>query len=149
MEGYWRGYYRAHEKCNREYAKWQGYCRQQRSLLRELEDLDSSARKMYELDDSKDRVMTTLKLALTNLAMWIRDNYFPPEYARATWHRLAPFFRLPGHVTWGPDAVTVDVRCFNDRRLNRDLVGVRGLLTRSHPRLGRVCKVTTRGSWQQ
>ena len=40
--------------------------------------------------------MTVLKLALANLAMWVRDNYFPPEYARPTWQPLASFFPLPG-----------------------------------------------------
>ncbi len=124
MDGHWRGYYRAHEICNREYAKWQRYCQEQRELLRELEDLKASERRMYELDDRKDQVMTVLKLAFANLAMWVRDNYFPPEYARATWRRLEPFFRLPGHVSSGPDAVVVEFRNFNDRTLNRDLTAV-------------------------
>jgi hypothetical protein len=47
--------------------------------------------------------------------------YFPASYAHATWHRLAPFFRLPGWITWGADTVRVGVRPFNDRQFNRDL----------------------------
>ncbi len=125
MEGHWRGYYRSHDTCNREYAKWERYCREQRELLRELEHLNSGERRMYELDDRKDQLMTALKVALVNLAMWVRDNYFPPEYAHATWQRLAPFLRLPGRMVSGLDAVSVDLRSFNDRRLNRDLVVLR------------------------
>ncbi len=125
METYWRGYYRSHDTCNREYAKWERYCREQREILRVLEDLKSGERQMYELDDRKDQVMTTLKLALANLAMWVRDRYFPPKYANATWQRLVPFFRLPGRVTGEGDTVTVELRGFNDRQLNRDLASVR------------------------
>ncbi len=47
---------------------------------------------MYELDNRKDQVMTVCKVALENLAMWVRDRYFPPSYAQATWKRLLPFF---------------------------------------------------------
>ncbi len=124
MGDYWQSYYRAHDRCSREYDKWQRYCREQRELLRELEDLEAGERQMYELDDSKDQVMTVLKLALANLAMWVRDNYFPPEYACATWQRLAPFFRLPGCVAGGGETVVVELRGFNDRQLNRDLASV-------------------------
>ncbi len=124
MEGHWRDYYRSHDACNREYAKWERYCRDQREIVRELEDLKAGERQMYELDDSKDQVMTVLKLALANLAMWVRDNYFPPEYARATWHRLAPFFRLPGRVVRRPETVSVGLKLFSDRQLNHALVGL-------------------------
>jgi len=76
---------------------------------------------MYELDHAKDQVMTTLKLALANLVMWTRDRYFPATYGQATWHRLAPFFRLPGRIVWSKDTVQVELRPFNDRRLRCDL----------------------------
>ncbi len=88
LEGYWQSYYRAHDRSSREYDKWQGYRRLQREILRELEDLKAGARQVYELDDRKDQLMAVLKLALANLAMWVRDNCFPPEYARARWRRL-------------------------------------------------------------
>ena len=135
MEGHWRGYYRAFNTCNREYAKWQRYCREQQEILRELEDLKASERRMYELDDSKDQVMTALKLALANLAMWVRDNYFSPEYTCTTWRRLVSFFRLSGKVLWAPDKVNVELRAFNDRQLNRDLAALCGSVAESEPRL--------------
>lgn len=53
--------------------------------------------------------------------MWTRERYFPATCAHATWHRLSSFFRLPGHIVWGTDTVWVELRPFNDRRLNRDL----------------------------
>ena len=76
---------------------------------------------MYELDNRKDQVMTVCKVALANLAMWVRDHYFPPSYAQATWKRLLPFFQLPGTITQDSTVVQVELRPFNDRALNRDL----------------------------
>jgi hypothetical protein len=103
------------------FAACERACQQERDLLRQLEDLKASERAMYELDHTKDQVMTVLKLALANLVMWTRDCYFPATYAHATWHRLASFFRLPGRIVWGTDTVWVELRPFHDRRLNRDL----------------------------
>ena len=31
---------------------------------------------MYELDNRKDQIMTVCKVALANVGMWVRDNYF-------------------------------------------------------------------------
>lgn len=76
---------------------------------------------MYELDNSKDQVMTAFKVALVNLVMWTRDHYFPPSYTHATWKRLAPFFHLPGMVTQGQNMVEVVLRPFNDKWYNQDL----------------------------
>jgi hypothetical protein len=94
----------------------------ERDLLRQWEDLAARERAMSELDHAKDQTMTVLKLGLANLVMWTRDTYFPGTYAQATWHRLAPFFRLLGRIVWGTDTVTVELRPCNDRRLWRDLV---------------------------
>lgn len=104
------------------FATCERACQHERDLLRQLEDLKASERAMFALDHAKDQTMTVLKLALANLVMWTRGRYFPDSYAQATWHRLAPFFRLPGRVVWGTDTVTVELRPFNDRRLTRDLV---------------------------
>ena len=76
---------------------------------------------MYELDHHKDQIMTIFKVALANLGMWVRDHYFPASYAHATWHRLQPFFQLPGRIFWGQHRVEVELKPFNDRALNRDL----------------------------
>ncbi len=135
MEGHWRGYYRSHDTCNTEYAKWERYRQEQREILRELEDLKAGERQMYEMDNRKDQVMTVLKLALANLAMWVRCHYFPPEYQCSTWHRLVPFFRLAGRLVSGPDTLTIELRPFNDRRLNRDLSVLRGRVAERQPRL--------------
>ena len=79
-------------------------------------------RTMYELDNRKDQVMTVFKVALANLAMWTRDQYFPASYAHATWARLAPFFQLSGIVTSNQHTVSVQLLPFNDRQYNRDLL---------------------------
>jgi hypothetical protein len=76
---------------------------------------------LEELPNKTDQVMSVYKVALANLAMWTRDQYFPHTYAHATWQRLVPFFRLPGWVTWEETTVRVKLRPFNDHQLTRDL----------------------------
>jgi hypothetical protein len=66
-------------------------------------------------------IMTVCKVALANLGMWVRDAYFPATYTHAAWKRLEPFFKLPGQLVEDRDVVTVTLRPFNDRQLNRDL----------------------------
>jgi hypothetical protein len=127
--------WRAYDQSNAEYDKCERSCRKQRELLRQVADLAESERAMYELDHAKDQVMTTLKLALANLVMWARDRYFPATYGQATWHRLGPFFRLPGRVVWGKDRVLVELCSFNDRQLNRDLRVICEQVTAAHPSL--------------
>jgi hypothetical protein len=113
--------WRAYEQCNAEFRKQERYCKEQREVLRALEDLKEQERTMYELDNRKDQIMTVCKVALANLAMWVRDHYFPPSYAQATWKRLLPFFQLPGMITQDAQMVRVELRPFNDRALNRNL----------------------------
>jgi hypothetical protein len=55
--------WRAYEQCNHEFRKQESYCKQQRELLRALEDLKTSEQAMYELDNQKDQVMTVFKVA--------------------------------------------------------------------------------------
>jgi hypothetical protein len=131
----WAGVERAHTTSNREFQKVERYCQEQRVLLRALEDLAASERTMYELDNAKDQVMTVCKVALTNLVMWTRDQYFPARYAQATWARLAPFFRLPGRVIVRADQVCIELRPFNDRQLNHDLVEVCARVAAAQPHL--------------
>jgi hypothetical protein len=117
-------YWRAERERDAEWRKIERYCQEQRTVLRQLEDLNAREQQMYALDNNKDQVMTVCKLALANLVMWTRDQYFPSEYARATWYRLAPFFDLPGQVTWERTTVRVAVRPFNDQQHTRDLTAL-------------------------
>ncbi len=92
--------------------------------------------------------MTVCKVALANLAMWVRDQYFPASYAHATWLRLAPFFRLAGTVVPDASTVRVELRPFNDRALNRDLALVCERVNQASPRLpdGRLLSFTIRST---
>ena len=74
---------RAITTSNQEFGKQERYCREQRQVLRALEDLAARERKMFELDNAKDQIMTVSKVALTNLVMWVRDQYFPDTYRQA------------------------------------------------------------------
>jgi hypothetical protein len=126
---------RAYEQCNDELGKQERYCKEQRDVLRTLEDLAAQERTMYELDHRKDQVMTVCKVALANLAMWVRDHYFPLSYAHATWSRLVPFFRLSGTIVRDATTVRVELRPFNDRALNGDLALLCARVNEASPRL--------------
>jgi hypothetical protein len=140
--------WRAYEQCNAEFRKQERYCKEQREVLRALEELKEQERTMYELDNRKDQIMTVCKAALTNLAMWVRDRYFPPSYAQATWKRLLPFFQLPGTITHHAQMVQVELHPFNDRALNRDLAVLCERVNQASPRLpdGRLLTFTIRSS---
>jgi hypothetical protein len=136
--------WRAYDECNNEFRKQERYCKEQRDVLRALEDLKTKERTMYELDHRKDQVMTVCKVALANLAMWVRDDYFPASYAHATWLRLAPFFRLSGCIVRDATTVRVELRPLNDRALNRDLALLCERVNEASPRLpdGRLLRFT-------
>ncbi|MFL5698086.1 MAG: hypothetical protein ACJ797_13430 [Ktedonobacteraceae bacterium] len=121
IEQYQQRHWKAYHTSNQEFAKCERYCRQQRELVRAIEDLAKEERSMYELDNRKDQIMSVCQVALANLGLWVRDHYFPAEYAHASWHRLQAFFQLPGRVQWGAEGVTVELKPFNDRALNRNL----------------------------
>ena len=121
LDARWRRYERVRDREEQEESKYTRYCLEQCDLLCALAELTAKERAMYELENGKDQCMTVLKLALANLGMWVRERYFPATYAHATWHRLAPFFRVPGRVTEEQHTVRVELRPFNDRQLNRDL----------------------------
>ena len=135
LDARWRRYERVRDRQDREASKFTRYCLEQCDLLGTLAELEAKERPMYELQDGKDQCMTSLKLALANVGMWARDQYFPATYAHATWHRLAPFFRLPGRVTQEQHAVSVELRPFNDCQLNRDLQAMCQRVAMAHPRL--------------
>src|SRR5262249_49999269 len=117
-------YWRAERERDAEWRNIERYCQEQRTVLRQLEDLNAREQQMYELDNDKDQVMTVCKGALANLVMWKRDQYFPSDYAQATWYRLAPFFQLRGRVSWERATVRVALRPFNDQQLTRDLTAL-------------------------
>ena len=49
------------------------------------EDLQACEREMWELDNTKDQIMTLLKVGLANLGMWVRDHYFGESYQSCGW----------------------------------------------------------------
>jgi hypothetical protein len=102
-------------------SKCEGYCQELRQVLRRQEDLEAQAREMYELDHSKDQIMTLLKVGLANLGMWVRDHYFGENYRHCGWQRLLPFFQLGGWITTTTSEVQLEVCAFNNRALRRDL----------------------------
>lgn len=101
--------------------KCERYCQKLRHELRQHEDLQAQARQMYELDHSKDQIMTLFKVALANLGMWVRDHYFGESYQHCGWQRLLPFFKLGGRITTTGDEVRLEVCAFNNRELVRDV----------------------------
>jgi hypothetical protein len=96
-------------------------CRALRHVLRQQEDLQACEREMRELDNTKDQIMTLLKVGLANLGMWVRDHYFGGSYQSCGWERLVPFFQLSGWVTATQAEVRLDFSPFNHRAMGRDL----------------------------
>jgi len=96
-------------------------CRALRQVLRQQEDLQACEREMRELDNTKDQIMTLLKVGLANLGMWVRDHYFGESYQSCGWERLVPFFQLSGWVTATQAEVRLDFSPFNHRAMGRDL----------------------------
>ncbi len=101
--------------------KCEGYCQELRQVLRRQEDLETQAREMYELDHAKDQIMTLFKVALANLGMWVRDQYFGESYQHCSWQRLLPFFKLSGRMTTTEGKVQLEMCAFNNRDLARDV----------------------------
>ena len=136
--------WRAERERDAEWRKIEQYCQAQRQVLRALIDLNDREPAMYELDNAKDQIMTVFKVALANLGMWTRDQYFPPVYAHATWARLAPFFQLPGRIRGDATTVQVTLQPFNDRQLRCDLDALCTRVNAAAPRLpdGRVLVLT-------
>jgi hypothetical protein len=135
LDARWRRYERVRDRQEQEASKRTRYRLEQCDLLGALAELSAKEREMFELENGKDQCMTSLKLALANLGMWARDQYFPATYAHATWPRLAPFFRVPGRVTEGPQRVMVELHPFNDRQLTRDLSVVCERVATAQPHL--------------
>jgi hypothetical protein len=104
--------------------KCERYWKILRHELRQHEDLQAQARQMYELDHSKDQIMTLFKVALANLGMWVRDHYFGGDYRHCSWQRLLPFFKLGGRITTTCEEVHLEVCAFNNRDLMRDTLEV-------------------------
>ena len=96
-------------------------CRALRQVLRQQEELRTYEREMRELDNTKDQIMTLLKVGLANVGMWVRDHYFGESYQSCGWQRLVPFFQLSGWVTATETEVRLDFSPFNHRAMGRDL----------------------------
>ena len=96
-------------------------CRVLRQVLRQQVELRAYEREMQELDNTKDQIMTLLKVGLANLGMWVRDRYFGESYQACGWERLVPFFQLSGWVTATETEVRLDFSPFNHRGMERDL----------------------------
>jgi hypothetical protein len=105
----------------RELKRCEQSCRVLRQVLRQQEELRIYEREMRELDNTKDQIMTLLKVGLANLGMWVRDHYFGENYQACGWERLLPFFQLSGWVTATETEVRLDFSPFNHRGMGRDL----------------------------
>ncbi len=104
LEPLWQRVYRVREKSHQESSKHERYCREQRELLRALEDLAADERVMHELDHRKDQIMTVCKVALANLAMWVYLSMilganFESEWGPEILLNLSLIIRFGGHVT--------------------------------------------------
>lgn len=76
---------------------------------------------LYEIDTEKDQIMTHLKVALANSALYARENYFGEKYLRAlpqTLHRV--FFSQAGYVEKSTDEIKIILDAYRDPGLQAD-----------------------------
>ena len=60
--------------------------------------------------------------------------FFLPRMLMLRGPRLLPFFQLPGRLLWSREVVQVELRPFNNRQLNRDLLAVCQRVNEFQPR---------------
>lgn len=76
----------------------------------------------YEIDTEKDQIMTHLKVALANSALYARENYFGEKYMRTlpqTLHRI--FFSQGGYVEESANQINVTLDSYRDPALQADV----------------------------
>jgi hypothetical protein len=91
-------------------------------LERELAGLDAST-PLYEIDSEKDQLMTHLKVALANSALYARQHYFGAKYHRAlpqTLQRI--FFSQEGYVEESACKIRVTLDAYRDPTLQLDAI---------------------------
>jgi hypothetical protein len=77
---------------------------------------------LYEVDPEKDQIMTHLKVALANSALYAREHYFGQKYARAlpqTLYRI--FFGQGGYVEESAKQIKVTLDSYRDPVLQVDV----------------------------
>ena len=78
---------------------------------------------LYEIDTEKDQIMTHLKVALANSALYARENYFGEKYLRAlpqTLHRV--FFSQAGYVEESAKEINIILDAYRDPVLQADVL---------------------------
>ena len=79
---------------------------------------------MYELDDRKDQLVSSLRLCLVNALQLLRDTVFPESYAQSTYKTLIPFIQMDGFVIEHIDHIEIFFDGFWQSAKQRDLVEV-------------------------
>jgi len=78
---------------------------------------------LYEMDTEKDQIMTHLKVALANSALYARENYFGEKYRHAlpqTLHRV--FFSQAGYVEESAKEINIILDSYRDPVLQADVL---------------------------
>ena len=116
----------AAERIEKEQGKQQRYCEEQLKKKQALAKIEQKMVicPMYELDDRKDQLWSTLRLCLGNVLQWLRDTVFPKSYINATYETLAPFVQMGGFVIGHPDRIEVFLDGFWQSAKQRDLAEV-------------------------
>ncbi|MCP4544387.1 MAG: hypothetical protein GY832_45325 [Chloroflexi bacterium] len=76
---------------------------------------------MYELDNRKDQLVSSLRLCLVNVLQLLRDTVFPESYAQSTYKTLLPFMQMDGFVI---DHIGIFFDGFWQSAKQRDLVEI-------------------------
>lgn len=110
-------------KIEREDEKRQRYCEERQEKEQAWVKVAQAVEKypMYELDDRKDQLMSSLRVFLVNVLQWLRGAVFPESYARATYETLAPILQMGGFVVEQGDCIEVFLDGFWQSAKQREL----------------------------
>lgn len=78
---------------------------------------------LYEIDTEKDQIMTHLKVAVANCALYAREHYFGQKYRHAlpqTLHRV--FFGQAGYVEESAQEITITLDPYRESELYADVL---------------------------
>lgn len=123
------------EKHQRYSERLATYAVQEAGLLQKIDDHQRTIAKLeskraslheetplYEVDTEKDQIMTHVKVALANSALYAREHYFGEKYGRAlpqTLHRI--FFGQGGYVKESANQIHVTLDAYRDPVLQADV----------------------------
>ena len=102
-------------------SKWQSDINRKQSYIdkkrNETKDITNKLSKidqkeiLYEIDSRKDHIMTNLEVALNNADLFLKNNFFPPEYKNADFKAIRDIlYKQDGFIKESKDEISVTLK---------------------------------------